>query len=252
MKKTITLFAAILCCQIWAMACIYMGPDQTFTIRDRLTNLPIQNATVTLVFENKPVRTKTTDSTGNCYTIVYPLTYSLSIKCDGYIALSQELEVSGSKDMIITVWLSVTKSARVVVKEIERYAVRYLTESTEAHLEENIHNSMASDPLYHTFACNMQHLNRKDVTNQSKDGKIFNEVLLYPNPCASGLPVYVESKFDENKTLIVYDLSGAEILRSDIVYHSKVETAALKPGLYILKVIDFGNDDVVTQKLLIE
>lgn len=249
MKKMITLFIAVVCNTFITMACPYIGPSQSFTIRDRKTSLPLAGATITLLFENKPVRHITTDSTGTLYIYLREESYKLMIKLDGYLGVNQTLKVSEDHDMTIDVWLSMVKRPKMMVREYERY--RWISRK-QINLQENLSMSISSDPVYTSFACNMQHLNRKDETLLSGNNRVFNDVLLYPNPAVAGSPVFVESKFDERKVLIIYDMSGAELLRSEIVYHGMVETSMLKPGFYILKVVDAKNDDVVTRKLLIQ
>jgi hypothetical protein len=254
MKKMITLLLAALCCAQVSFACIYMGPYQKFIVQDRDSNLPLTGATITVLYQNKPVRQITLDSSGFFYTYLWAedISYKLVIKHEGYIALSQSLHVSDENNMEIKVWLSPVKRARVLVREIERPRFRRQYALTPLQVEENRTKSINSDEAYHTMSCNMKHLNRKDETLMAKDGKQFNEVVVYPNPTVSGSQVYVESKFDESKLLVIYNLAGLEVLRTEIVYHTLIETSGLNPGLYILKVIDVKNDDVVTQKFLIQ
>lgn len=249
MKNMITLFVAIVCCLPFTKACPYIGASQSFTILDRKTSLPLIGTTVTLLLENKPIRYFKTDSSGKFHTYLWENNYMLVVKHDGYVGVNQQLNVGEDRDMTIDVWLSVVKKPKVVVREYERYK---RTRIIQINVLENLNKSISSDPLYNTFTCNMQHFNRKDETLMSKNDKLFNDVLVYPNPAESGSPVFVESKFDERKVLIIYDMAGAEIMRSEIVYHGMVETSLLKTGLYILKVVDIQNDDVVTRKLLVQ
>lgn len=247
MKNKITLLVAALCCVCYAIGCPYVGPYQAFSITDRSTNTPLSGVKVSVYYENNLERYQTTDSTGSFRLRMYGgVSMRIVIKYDGYIGLNQKFNISEDNNMHFDVRLSEVKNPKVRIHEYERF-VR--TPAYRGNTDDQIMMSQNADPAFTSFACKLKHEHRKAALYI--EDKVFNEMLVYPNPVSSGTTMFVESKFDEKKVLALFDMSGVELVRREIIYHQTIETAQLKPGIYIVKIIDARNDDVKTQKLIV-
>lgn len=61
---------------------------------------------------------------------------------------------------------------------------------------------------------------------------------LYPNPVSTGR-VYITSKKDSEKEIIIFDVLGKKVLQT-IINTKELNIANLSPGVYIIKVIEEG------------
>lgn len=72
---------------------------------------------------------------------------------------------------------------------------------------------------------------------------------LYPNPVSNG-KVYITSKNDSNKDIIIFDVLGKKVLQSTIS-SKELNISSLSPGVYIIK-INEGDTATATRKLIIK
>lgn len=70
---------------------------------------------------------------------------------------------------------------------------------------------------------------------------------LYPNPVTSG-KIYITSKNDSNKEVIIFDVLGKKVLQSTMSSR-ELNVSSLSPGVYIIKINE--GDSSVTRKLIV-
>nr|WP_294787109.1 T9SS type A sorting domain-containing protein [uncultured Flavobacterium sp.] len=70
---------------------------------------------------------------------------------------------------------------------------------------------------------------------------------LYPNPVTSG-KVYISSKNDLEKEVIVFDILGKKVLQAHL-YSKELNVSELPPGVYIIKISE--QNASTTRKLII-
>ncbi|TRX35918.1 T9SS type A sorting domain-containing protein [Flavobacterium restrictum] len=70
---------------------------------------------------------------------------------------------------------------------------------------------------------------------------------LYPNPVSNG-KVYVTSKSDTDKEIIIFDVLGKKVLQT-VLSSKELNVGNLTPGVYIIKISE--NDASATRKLII-
>ena len=70
---------------------------------------------------------------------------------------------------------------------------------------------------------------------------------MYPNPVSNG-KVYISSKNDSNKEVIIFDLLGKKVLQT-MLNSRELNVSNLIPGVYIIKI----NEDnaTATRKLIV-
>ncbi|TDD99876.1 T9SS type A sorting domain-containing protein [Flavobacterium cellulosilyticum] len=71
---------------------------------------------------------------------------------------------------------------------------------------------------------------------------------LYPNPASNG-KVYITSKNDSNKDIIIFDVLGKKVLQSTIS-SKELNISSLSPGVYIIKISE-GDTSSATRKLIV-
>ncbi|WP_264565708.1 T9SS type A sorting domain-containing protein [Flavobacterium sp. N3904] len=59
---------------------------------------------------------------------------------------------------------------------------------------------------------------------------------LYPNPVTTG-KVYISSKNDLEKEIIIFDVLGKKVLQT-IIYTKELNVSNLSPGVYIIKITE--------------
>lgn len=72
---------------------------------------------------------------------------------------------------------------------------------------------------------------------------------LYPNPVSNG-KVYITSKNDSNKDIIIFDVLGKKVLQTTIST-KELNISSLSPGVYIIK-INEGEASSATRKLIVK
>lgn len=70
---------------------------------------------------------------------------------------------------------------------------------------------------------------------------------LYPNPATNG-KVYITSKNDSDKDIIIFDVLGKKVLQTSISAR-ELNISNLTPGVYIIKITE--SDAVATRKLIV-
>lgn len=250
MKTSITLVLLLALLRLSISACTYWGPCQKFVITNRHTGKPVFNASVTVFKDNQVFRNLKTDSQGIGYMYCYGGKFRLVVKHESYIGFDEQVDLSSERDSYITLELSARKYPRISIVEKERERYFFRTTLSSVMIPQTVQATHSSDDLS-TFSCHFKHQTRKSAKDESNNEKVFNELLVYPNPLSAGNPLYIESKFDGKKIIVVYDMLGNEVWRDEMIYHYNLQQW-LKPGFYVIKVIDAKNDDVAVQKLKIE
>ncbi|MFV8324386.1 T9SS type A sorting domain-containing protein [Flavobacterium sp. ZS1P14] len=70
---------------------------------------------------------------------------------------------------------------------------------------------------------------------------------LYPNPVSNG-KVYISSKNDSDKEIIIFDVLGKKVLQT-IISSRELNVSNLTSGVYIIKINE--NDASATRKLIV-
>lgn len=71
---------------------------------------------------------------------------------------------------------------------------------------------------------------------------------LYPNPVSSG-KVYVTSKNDSEKEIIIFDVLGKKVLQTNI-RNRELNVSSLSPGVYIIKISEA--ESTAIRKLIVK
>jgi hypothetical protein len=71
---------------------------------------------------------------------------------------------------------------------------------------------------------------------------------LYPNPVSTG-KVYITSKKDSEKEIIIFDVLGKKVLQTKISSR-ELNISNLIPGVYIIKIIE--EDSTSSRKLIVQ
>ncbi|MFE3867307.1 T9SS type A sorting domain-containing protein [Flavobacterium sp. LS2P90] len=70
---------------------------------------------------------------------------------------------------------------------------------------------------------------------------------LYPNPVSNG-KVYITSKNDSDKEVIIFDILGKKVLQT-MLSSRELNISNLSPGVYIIKINE--DDATATRKLIV-
>ncbi|RZJ52597.1 MAG: T9SS type A sorting domain-containing protein [Flavobacterium sp.] len=84
-------------------------------------------------------------------------------------------------------------------------------------------------------------------TSKPQDGTTIEGLSLYPNPVTSG-KVYISTKNDLEKEIIVFDLLGKKVIQTHLTSR-ELNVADLIPGVYIIKISE--ENASATRKLII-
>jgi len=111
---------------------------------------------------------------------------------------------------------------------------------------------MAKNYIYITFLAAL-FFTSVAVAQDSKQPKIQEDTSieglnLYPNPVSTG-KVYITSKKDEQKEIIIFDVLGKKVLQT-IINTKELNIANLSPGVYIIKIIEEGATS--SRKLIVQ
>jgi hypothetical protein len=79
------------------------------------------------------------------------------------------------------------------------------------------------------------------LAQDSKQPKIKEDVSieglnLYPNPVTGG-KVYISSKKEKEKEIIIFDVLGKKVLQT-VIYTKELNISNLSPGVYIIKITE--------------
>ena len=80
-----------------------------------------------------------------------------------------------------------------------------------------------------------------------QDGTTIEGLSLYPNPVTSG-KVYISSKNDLEKEIVVFDLLGKKVIQTHLASR-ELNVSDLTPGVYIIKISE--ENPSATRKLII-
>lgn len=93
-------------------------------------------------------------------------------------------------------------------------------------------------------------LNAQETKQQSKLQETTNieGLSLYPNPVSNG-KVYITSKNDSDKEIIIFDVLGKKVLQTTISSR-ELGVSNLSPGVYIIKINE--GESTATRKLIVK
>jgi hypothetical protein len=91
--------------------------------------------------------------------------------------------------------------------------------------------------------------NAQDAKQQPKlqETSIIEGLNLYPNPVSNG-KVYISTKNDLEKEIIVFDLLGKKVLQT-LISSKELNISNLNSGVYIIKITE--NNASATRKLIV-
>lgn len=112
---------------------------------------------------------------------------------------------------------------------------------------------MAKNYLYITFLLGFfftLSVSAQEVKQQSRiqETKVIEGLSLYPNPVSNG-KIYITSKNDSDKEVIIFDVLGKKVLQAAIST-KELNISALSPGVYIIKINE--GDASTTRKLIVK
>lgn len=245
--KTLLLPVLLLFCIHAARACVVISPERTISVTDRDTRKPIRDVKITLEEDGMIVWQGMTDSTGKFRFRGFHDTHRLRISHPEYLAFVTKLKLD--YDYILQAVVQLSKTKRHLIHITETPVLRKVVIYKQASAP-NTQADTYTDDCFNKLNCTVQHYSRKAVQEQNPATKILNKVLVYPNPVSGGV-LYIESVYDSRKTLLVYNIAGTEVLRSEIVFHQTIDTSQFPPGIYFIKVIDEQHDDVTVKKIVV-
>lgn len=112
---------------------------------------------------------------------------------------------------------------------------------------------MAKDYFYIAFLLGFfftTSASAQEVKQQSKlqETTVIEGLSLYPNPVSNG-KVYITSKNDLDKDVIIFDVLGKKVLQTAIS-SKELNISNLSPGVYIIKINE--GEATATRKLIVK
>lgn len=104
--------------------------------------------------------------------------------------------------------------------------------------------------LLMVFFCSLS-LKAQEVKQQSNPNapSIIEGLSLYPNPVTNG-KVYITTKNDSDKEIIIFDLLGKTVLQTRLNTNTReLNISNLAPGVYIIKITE--QNASATRKLIV-
>lgn len=83
---------------------------------------------------------------------------------------------------------------------------------------------------------------------KTQETSIIEGLNLYPNPVSNG-KVYISTKNDSDKNIIIFDVLGKKVLQTTMT-SKELNVAALFPGVYIIKISE--DQTTATRKLIVK
>lgn len=83
---------------------------------------------------------------------------------------------------------------------------------------------------------------------KTQETSVLEGVSLYPNPVTNG-KVYISTKNDSDKNIIIFDVLGKKVLQTTIT-SKELNVSAIFPGVYIIKISE--DQATATRKLIIK
>tara|TARA_R110000851_G_scaffold310934_2_gene470940 strand:- start:817 stop:1155 length:339 start_codon:yes stop_codon:yes gene_type:complete len=92
-------------------------------------------------------------------------------------------------------------------------------------------------------------LSAQDIKQQPRlqETSVIEGLNLYPNPVSNG-KVYISTKNDSNKEIIIFDLLGKKVLQT-LISSKELNVSSLNPGVYIIKINE--ENATATRKLIV-
>lgn len=237
-----------------ANSCPILSTSQTFYITDAKTKLPISNVSIKVFYDDGISRLLKTDSLGKatCW-LYYNDKIEVVIKHDSYPVFQTKISIDVDYNMGISVTLYKKGRGKVYVTKLDSVVRRNMNSRIikSSIYTNQIANQISDDHCFHDFACRMEHADRSYEQKILGGSKLFNKILVYPNPVTSGVDVCIESKYGDKKRLLLTDMSGNILMDEWIVFHFKIQTSRLSAGMYVIKIIDEKADDVTVAKLIV-
>jgi len=84
-------------------------------------------------------------------------------------------------------------------------------------------------------------------TAKLQETSIIEGLNLYPNPVSNG-KVYITSRNDLDKEIIIFDVLGKKVLQTTISSR-ELNISTIPPGVYIIKITE--GDTTTTRKLIV-
>ncbi len=82
---------------------------------------------------------------------------------------------------------------------------------------------------------------------KTQESSAIEGLSMYPNPVSNG-KVYISSKNDSDKEIIVFDVLGKKVLQT-VIASKELNVSSLSPGVYIIKINE--DDATATRKLIV-
>lgn len=99
--------------------------------------------------------------------------------------------------------------------------------------------------LFFTLSVSAQEVKQPSKLQETK---VIEALSLYPNPVSNG-KIYITSKNDSDKEVIIFDVLGKKVLQAAIST-KELNIATLSPGVYIIKINE--GDASATRKLIVK
>jgi hypothetical protein len=92
-------------------------------------------------------------------------------------------------------------------------------------------------------------LSAQDTKQQPKlqETSVIEGLNMYPNPVSNG-KVYISTKNDSNKEIIIFDLLGKKVLQT-LISSKELNVSSLGPGVFIIKINE--ENATATRKLIV-
>ncbi len=82
---------------------------------------------------------------------------------------------------------------------------------------------------------------------KTQDSSAIEGLSLYPNPVSNG-KVYITSKNDADKEIVIFDVLGKKVLQT-MISSKELNVSNLSPGVYIIKIDE--DSATATRKLIV-
>ncbi len=83
--------------------------------------------------------------------------------------------------------------------------------------------------------------------SKTQESSVIEGLNLYPNPVSNG-KVYITSKNDSDKQIVIFDVLGKKVLQT-MISSKELNVSSLSPGVYIIKIDE--DDSTATRKLIV-
>jgi len=220
-------------------------------ITDMKTRKPLDYCSV-ILFSGTTMKAQTLSDDDGSYIFknLKEGTYSVKATTLGYLnSTLSDIEVKPDRITFSNIAMNVNTNAGIICCSIiccfKQKEIKQVEQSQLLKIRDDYKDEA---DLY--FLCVLTHRSRK-IENQLKENqvKLFNEVSAFPNPCSDHLNI--ESMYDGNKIVFVYNLDGTKVYEGKIVHHSIIDTNPFPPGIYIITLIDQTNDEKNYSKIIV-